>query len=92
MGLLDRMINRVVSSASYAAGNAIGDAVGKSVGNVAGAGMDSIATDIKVKNGEKMMDLAERQKAENVPPQCPHCGAPSNKQLVCEYCHCKIVE
>lgn len=92
MGLLDRLINNAVSSATYAAGNAIGDAVGKSVGGVASAGIDSVATDIKVKNEEKMMDLAERQKAENLPPNCPHCAAPTNKQLVCEYCHCKIVE
>lgn len=92
MGLLDRMINNVVSSASHSAGNAIGDAVGKSVGSIAGAGMDSIATDIKVKNEEKMMDLAERQKAENLPPTCPNCGAPTNKQIVCEYCHCKVVQ
>ncbi len=92
MGLLDRLINNAVSSATYAAGNAIGDAVGKSVGNVASAGIDSVATDIKVKNGEKMIDLEEKQKAANLPPNCPHCGAPSNKQLVCEYCHCKIVE
>lgn len=96
MGLLDRMINNVVSSASrsagHAIGDAIGDAVGKSVGNLAEAGTESITTDIKIKNEEKMMDLAERQKAENLPPNCPHCGAPSNKQLVCEYCHCKIVQ
>lgn len=92
MGLFDRMVGSAMHSMSRAAGNAIGDAVGKSVGNMAGAGVDSITTDMKIKNEEKMMDLAERQKAENLPTNCPHCGAPTNKQLVCEYCHCKIVE
>ena len=92
MGLLDRVVNSMVGSMSRSAGNAIGNAVGNAVGNMAGEGINSVTTDMKVKNEEKLMDLAERQKAENLPPNCPHCGAPTNKKLVCEYCQCKVVE
>ncbi len=92
MGLLDRMLNNAMGSMSRAAGNAIGNAVGNAVGNMAGEGINSVTTDMKIKNEEKMMDLAERQKEENLPMNCPHCGAPTNKHLVCEYCHCKVVE
>ncbi len=88
MGLLDHMLNNVVGSMSRAVGNAVGDAVG----NMAGEGINSVTTDLKIKNEEKLMDLAERQKEEHLPMNCPHCGAPTNKHLVCEYCHCKVVE
>lgn len=40
---------------------------------------------------EEGMKMAERLKEENLPPLCPHCGAPTNKKIVCEYCGCKIV-
>lgn len=40
---------------------------------------------------EEGMKMAERIKEENLPPLCPHCGAPTNKKIVCEYCGCKIV-
>ncbi len=92
MGLFDRVVNNVVGSMSRSAGEAIGNAVGNAVGNMAGEGVNSITTDMKIKNEEKLMDLAEKQKEENLPPHCPHCNAPTNKKLVCEYCGCKIVE
>lgn len=92
MGLLDRIINNAIGNATQSASDAIGSAVGDAVGNMASEGLNTITTDIKVKNEEKLMDLAERKKAENLPAHCPHCGAPTNKKLVCEYCNCKVVE
>ena len=41
---------------------------------------------------EEGMKMAEKIKEENLPALCPHCGAPTNKKIVCEYCGCKIVE
>ncbi len=92
MGLFDRMINNAIGSVTRSAGDAIGNAVGNAVGSMASEGLNSITTDMKVKNEEKMMDLRQRQKAENLPTNCPHCGAPTSNQLVCEYCKCKVIE
>ncbi len=92
MGLLDRIVSNVVSSASYSAGHAIGDAIG----NMAGEGINSVTTDMKIQNEEKMNAyhdaVDEREKLQNLPATCPHCYAPTNGKLVCEYCKCKIIE
>lgn len=103
MGLFDRVVGNALGSMSRSAGHAIGDAVGNAVGNMVGENINSVTTDIKIQNEEKMvnakiqneekmMELAEKQKIEDLPPTCPHCGAATTKQLVCEYCHCKVVQ
>lgn len=41
---------------------------------------------------EEGMKLHEKIKLENLPTHCPHCGAPTNKKIVCEYCGAKIIK
>lgn len=103
MGLFDRVINRVVDNVTSSASHAIGRAVGEAVGDMAKEGASTLTNEIKEHNQEKELELKqnrlnaelsfnEQRKAEELPARCPHCGAPTNKKLVCEYCDCKIVE
>ncbi len=96
MGLFDSVVNNVVSSMSHSAGHAIGNAVGNAIGNMAGEGINSVTTDMKIQNEEKMNTYHEaveqRQKLQNIPAICPHCSAPTNGKLICEYCQCKVIE
>ncbi len=41
---------------------------------------------------EEGLELEKKRKIENLPTHCPHCGAPTNKKIVCEYCGCKIIK
>ena len=85
MGLLDSVINRavhnVVSSSTYE----IGNSVGKAAGTMVEQATENIATDMKLKNEQKI-------KEKNLPAICPHCGGPTNEKIVCEYCGCKVME
>lgn len=94
--LFGHLLNKVVGNAGAALGEAIGDSVGDALGNAVGKvtsqAADNITTDMKIASETKQMILEEQQKVNDLPDHCPHCKAPTNKQLVCEYCHCKIVE
>ena len=85
MGFLDSMVKNVASSVAYSASSEIGRAAGRAVGSVVTQATEGITDDMKAKNELK-------RKEENLPSKCPHCGAPTNKKIVCEYCSCKIVE
>ena len=41
---------------------------------------------------EGKMILDQKMKEEDLPPHCPHCGAPTKKKIICEYCGCKIIK
>lgn len=103
MGLLDRVINRVVDNVTSQASIAVGRAVGDAVGDIASEAGKSLTNEIKEMNQEKEIELkrnalnaelemANQRKASNLPPNCPHCGAPTENKLVCEYCDSKIIE
>lgn len=85
MGLLDSVVRNVASGAAYSLSSELGHAVGKAAGSVVTQATESITDEMKAKNNQ-------RRKEENLPPNCPHCGAPTNRKLVCEYCACKIVQ
>ncbi len=94
--MLGGALNRTLNSAGNALGQGIGNAVGNAVGNAAGKVVEQagegIATDMQVANEAKMMVMDTQKKISNLPPHCPHCGAPTSGVLVCEYCNCKIVQ
>ena len=103
MGLLDRIVNRVVDNVTYQASSAIGTAVGNTVENMATEAGKSLTNELKDKNQQRELEIKqnainaelkmeEQKKAAELPPHCPHCGAPTEKNIVCEYCGCKIVE
>jgi len=96
MGLFDRIINNVANSASRSLGRAIGDGVGNAIGDAASKlgsqAVENVTTDMKVANEQKEMALDEQKKALNLPPICPHCGAPTSGKLVCEFCDCKVIQ
>ena len=45
-----------------------------------------------VANEYKFMAVEEQRKINNLPPNCPHCSAPTSGKIVCEYCKAKVVE
>lgn len=94
--MFDRLISNVVNSAGRALGRSIGDSVGDALGDAVGKVTDqaanNITADMKMASETKQMALDEQKKVNDLPATCPHCGAPTNRQLVCEYCDCKIVE
>ena len=99
MGLLDRIVRNVASSASWGIGRGIGNAIGNTVEQVGQQAVKGVTTDMEAKNQEKELEMkrkelevAEEEKAKNLPPTCPHCGAATEGQLVCRFCDCKIVE
>lgn len=103
MGILDRVINRVVDNFTASASIAVGRAVGDAVGDIATEAGKSLTNEIKEINQEKEIELKknalnaelameEQIKASNLPPNCPHCGAPTENKLVCEYCDSKVIE
>lgn len=103
MGLFDRVINRVVDNVTASASYAVGRAVGDAVGDMATEAGKSLTNEIKEKNQEKEIALKnnalnaelameERRKEANLPTNCPHCGAPTENKLVCEYCDSKVIE
>ncbi len=81
MGLFDSIIHNFVGGAS----SEIGRAIGKTAGGVVEQLSENYQTEQDLRN-------ERRRKEANLPANCPHCGAPSNSVLVCEYCNCKIVE
>lgn len=103
MRLLDRIINRVVDNVTAHASYAVGRAVGDAVGDIATEAGKSLTNEIKEMNQEKEIKLKnnalnaelameERRKEANLPPNCPHCGAPTENKLVCNYCDSKVIE
>ncbi|MBO5476011.1 MAG: hypothetical protein J5982_05905 [Bacilli bacterium] len=103
MGLLDRIINRVVDNVASEASSAIGIAVGNTVESMATEAGKSLTNELKEKNQQRELEIKqnainaelkmeEQRKSADLPTHCPHCGAPTNKNIVCEYCECKIVE
>lgn len=103
MGLLDRVINRVVDTVASEASIEIGRAVGEAVGDIASEASKSLTNEIKEINQDKQIELQnkalaaelainEQRKSANLPTNCPHCGAPTERKLICEYCDSKIIE
>ncbi len=94
--MFERLLNRVVGSASHAIGNSIGDSIGDAIGDAFGKvtdqAVDNITDDMRRASDVKQMALDEQQKINNLPTHCPHCNAPTNRMLVCEYCGSKIVQ
>lgn len=103
MGILDRVINRVVDNVTFSASHAVGRAVGDAVGDIASEAGKSLTNEIKEMNQDKEIELKnkalnaelamdEQRKSANLPTNCPHCGAPTEKKLICDYCDSKIIE
>ena len=98
MGILDHVVGNVVDRTSRQASAAIGSAIGVAATMVASEVARNITADMKLEQEKKNIQieqskiaLEEQKKAQNLPPQCPHCCAPTNKKLVCEYCNCRII-
>ena len=85
MGLLDGIVNRALNNVINNASDEIGKAVGDAAGNVVAQTTENYTTDMKLKNEQKI-------KEKNLPAKCPHCGAPTNEKIVCEYCGCKVID
>lgn len=99
MGLLDRIARNVVSGAAWSVGDSIGDAIGNGIEKVSESAVKGITTDMDAKNQEKELEMKrkelefqEEEKAKNLPPICPHCGAATEGKLVCRFCDCKVIE
>ena len=104
MGLFDRLLNKVADTVGDKVGDSVGDALSsvvKEVGSQAGSNLTSEmkmqqenrVLNNKIASEKKMMDLEEdAEKAQHLPANCPHCFAPTEKKLVCEYCGCKVIE
>lgn len=85
MGLLDSIVNHALHNVVGNASNEIGRAVGEAAGTVVGQQAQNYATDMKLRNEQKI-------KEKNLPAKCPHCEAPTNEKIVCEYCGCKVID
>jgi hypothetical protein len=48
--------------------------------------------EIEQANVNHELAIKEQKQISDLPAKCPHCNAPTNKSLVCEFCQCKIVE
>lgn len=99
----DAFLGGIVNSASAAIGSAAGVAIGAAVTKVVDQELENYSEEQKLNNQKKRMNLMEEherkkmaleeeKKAQDLPTNCPHCGAPTNKKLVCEYCECKVKE
>ena len=81
MGILDSIVHNVVGSASYE--------IGRSIGKSAGGVVEQMSENYQAKQD---LENEKKKKEANLPPNCPHCGAPTEGKLECQYCNCKIVE
>ena len=68
------------------------DVLENSIEKVVNQATDNLKNDIQITKEKKTMQFEEAKKVEGMPAKCPHCNAPTNKQAVCEYCGCKIIE
>ena len=91
MNLFGNLINGIISNAADSVGDAIGDVVGNAVGKVANQASDNMVNEMKRENEIRDMQVEEQRKITELPSHCPHCKAPTNGQLVCEYCNSKIM-
>ena len=102
MGLLDHVVANAVRGTSRHAGYALGSVIGVAAGAVANEVAHEVAqnitADMRAQQEEKnlqlerrKMELEEEKKANNLPLHCPHCNAPTNKKIVCEYCNCRVI-
>ena len=102
MGLLDSVVSDMVGRSSRHASAALGSAIGVATGIVATEVAKEVAkgitSEMQMQNEEKnlqlerkKLQLEEEKKAQNLPLHCPHCSAPTNKKIVCEYCGCRII-
>ena len=85
MGLFDSIVNHALHNVVGNASDQIGRAVGEAAGNVVVQGAENYTTDMRLKNEQKI-------KEKNLPAKCPHCGAPTEEKIVCEYCGCKVID
>ena len=103
MGLFDRLLNKVADTVGDKVGDSVGDALSsvvKEVGSQAGSNLTSEmkmqqenrVLNNKIASEKKMMDLEEEKKDQDLPSACPHCGAPTVKKIVCEYCGFKVID
>ena len=92
MGLFGSLIDSASRGLGHSLGSAVGGAVGGAVGKVANQTAENVTTDMKVANEYKFMAVEEQKKINNLPPNCPHCSAPTSGKIVCEYCKAKVVE
>ena len=82
MVLLDRIINRVEDNVLSESGKFLTNELKKSTKRIRNW---TNCYQWWIKNGRA------KQSAE-LPTHCSHCGAPIKKNIVFEYCECKIVE
>lgn len=103
MGLFDRLINNAVSSASREIGSAVGQAAGSAIQAYAKEATASMTTEMRQANQNKRIamekqaqsakhEMEDAERVQHLPALCPHCKAPTEKKLVCEYCGCKVIE
>lgn len=99
MRLFQHIFGSIIGNASREIGTSIGNAIGNGIEQVGQEATKSITTDMKAQNKEKEiaiqrkeLEFKEEEKAKNLPPTCPHCGAATEGTIVCRFCECKIVE
>ncbi len=81
-GLLGGLLGTVVAGA--------GAAINSAIDKVTDQAAENTVTEMKIEAEEMQMSLEEQKLIAKLPAHCPHCGAPTGKSLICEYCDCKI--
>ena len=91
-GIINSLIGSTLTGAGIALGSRIGNVLSESVDKLADETVNNLTEEMRLKNEQKRIELSENKMLNNLPAKCPHCGAPTVKKLVCDYCNCKVVE
>ncbi len=89
--LINSLIGSTLTGVGVSLGSKLGSVISESVDKLADETVDNLTKEMRLKNVQKEMELSEAKKLNNIPLKCPHCGAPTVKKLLCEYCNCNVM-